>query len=312
MSLQRARVLMSAVLCAGVLGAVSLTNFVAAQGGQRQTATEQQLDAFQAASERIRSVPDKVPPFAPTQPWWGQFLPDGQPDLPRGIWRIYGPGVRYIDVPSPGRFMASRVVDPPDGKVPYQPWALEVKRTMPHDVLNPTQPWHVDSTARCLNTVPRLMYYVTEYEILQSPGYIVFHFQLEHIARVIPLDGSPHIGSDIKLWMGDARGRWQGNTLLVDTTNLNAKTRLSSSGGDFHSPNARIKERMTFINATTMIYEATIDDPTVFTRPWTIRVEHRMEPKVLKPGREPEGEIVEYMCHEGSQDRPSEVPATLP
>jgi hypothetical protein len=165
-----------------------LTHSMAAQDDQRQPVPpEVPVDPFQALNlERALSVPNKVPDFAPTQPWWGELLPDGQPHLPSGIWRIHGAGVRYLDVPSPGFFMASRVVDPPDGKVPYQPWALELKKTMPDDVQNPTKPWHIDSTARCLNTVPRLMYYVTEYEIVQSPGSVVFHFQLEHIARVIP------------------------------------------------------------------------------------------------------------------------------
>jgi hypothetical protein len=205
----------------------------------------------------------------------------------------------------------SRIVDPPDGKIPYQPWALELKKTQDYDLEYPTKPWHVDTTARCLNHYPRFGYYVTEYEILQIPGMIVFHLQLEHTARVIPLDGRPHIGSDIKLWMGDALGRWEGNTLIVDTTNLNAKARLTGSG-DFYSPNMRLTERMTFVDGTTMVWEATINDPTVFTRPWTIRVEHRLVPKVLRPGREPEGEIVEYMCYEGSQDRPSVPPGTAP
>lgn len=295
------------------LALVGLVHSGAAQTGQAQTPTPQPSGPASVSNAKP-IAPHKVPPFAPTQPWRGPLLPDGQPDLPDGIWQPAEPGTRYIDKPPAGFVMASRVVDPPDGLIPYQPWARELKKTQDDDLENPTKPWHIDTQGRCLNTVPRLMHYVTDYEIVQSPGFIVFHFQLEHISRVIPLDGRPHIGSSIKLWVGDARGRWEGNTLVVDTTNLNGKGRMTSSG-DFHSTNMHLKERMTFVDATTMIYEATIDDPTVFTRPWTMRVAHKLlEPKTLKPGREPEGEIVEYMCYEGEETAgvPSQNPATRP
>jgi len=109
--------------------------------------------------------------------------------------------------------------------------------------------------------------------------------------RVIPLDGRPHVGPNVKLWMGDGRGRWEGNTLVVDTTNLNAKFRLSVVG-DFFSDKAHVVERLTFIDANTMSYEATIDDPTVFTRPWTLRVATR---------RGPDEEIWEWACPEGER-----------
>ena len=96
----------------------------------------------------------------------------------------------------------------------------------------------------------------------------------------------------MKLWMGDGRGRWEGNTLVVDTTNLNAKSRLDVIG-DFFSDNAHIVERFIFVDANTMNYEATITDPTVFTRPWTMRVAQR---------RMPDEEFWEWACHEGDRD----------
>ena len=101
---------------------------------------------------------------------------------------------------------------------------------------------------------------------------------------------------------------------MVDTTNLNGIARLSSSG-DFYSPNAHLTERMTYVDATTMTYEATIEDPTVFTRPWTIRVAHRLDPAPLtvKPGQDLDDEIVECMCYEGeSEGVPSQIPGTEP
>ena len=289
---------------------VWLAHSVSAQAGQQQKPGPTDQSRFASPDEeRAPKLPAR-PDFAPTKPWWGKFLPDGQPELPKGIWRAVNGGTRYVDRAT-GALTGSRVVDPPDAQLPYQPWALELKSTQDYDLEFPTKPWHVDTQPRCLNSVPRFGYYVTEYEIYQITGQIVFHFQLEHITRVIPLDGRPRIGSDIKLWMGDARGRWEGNTLLVDTTNLNGKTRLTGSG-DFYTANMHLTERMTFVDPTTMVWEGTIDDPTVYTRPWTIRVEHKLQPKVFRPGREPEGEIVEYMCHEGSQDRPSVPPGTEP
>jgi hypothetical protein len=158
------------------------------------------------------------------------------------------------------------------------------------------------------------MHYNTEAWVHQGPGVIVYQFQLEHTARVIPLDGGPHVGPAIKLWLGDARGRWEGNTLVVETTNLNGKAR-SSSSGDFYSSNAHLRERMTYLDPANMIYEATITDPTVFTRPWTMRVTHKLDvPREVKRGREPEGEIVEYMCYEGEElgGVPSQSPLTRP
>jgi hypothetical protein len=256
-------------------------------------------------------APRVVPAYAPTQPWRGKVLPDGQPALAQGIWGAVEPGTRYIDRPPAGVKMASRVVDPPDGLIPYQPWALELKKTQDADLERPTQPHHVDPQGRCLNIVPRLMYYLTPYEVHQSRGLIVFQFELEHLTRVIPLDGRPHLGPAIKLWLGDARGRWDGNTLLVDTTNFNGKGRLSSSG-DFYTSNARLRERMTYLDPSTMTYEATIDDPSVFTRPWTIRVAHKLRTSQEAKALELENEIVEYMCYEGEETAgvPSQNPAT--
>ena len=280
---------------------VSLAHAAFTQTGERQANPESSI------------APRVVPPYAPTQPWRGKFLPDGQPELAPGIWGAVEPATRYIDRPPAGITMASRVVDPPDGLIPYQPWAREIKKTQDYDLEHPTQPHHIDPQGRCLNIIPRLMHYLTPYEVHQIPGFIVFQFELEHITRVIPLDGKPHIGPAIKLWMGDARGRWDGNTLVVDTTNLNGKGRMSSSG-DFYSSNARIRERMTYTDPASMTYEATIDDPTVFTRPWTMRVAHRLRPAPVKPGSELESEIVEYMCYEGEETAgvPSQNPATRP
>ena len=139
--------------------------------------------------------------------------------------------------------------------------------------------------------IPRLYYFPT-FRITQTPGTVVFVWDEYHTYRVVPLDGRPHLGPNMKLWMGDARGHWEGTTLVVDTTNFNAKGRLDVVG-DFYSDKAHIVERFVFVDANTMNYEATITDPAVFTQPWTIRVAQR---------RLADDEFWEFACHEGNRD----------
>jgi len=242
-------------------------------------------------------------PEPPTAQWPPAQTPDGQPDV-QGVWRPVLGGTHSLNpaISSGNLFRnrlagvttdnPSRIVDPEDGDVPYQPWAAALQQELEAVYENPTRPEHIDTQTRCLGPgVPRL-YYNPRFRILQPAGSVVFVWDQYHTFRVIPLDGRPHISPRIKLWSGDGRGRWEGNTLVVDTTNLNAKSRLSVVG-DFFSDQAHILEKFIFIDGTTMNYEATITDPTVFTRPWTMRVEQR---------REAEEEFWEYACHEGERD----------
>jgi hypothetical protein len=236
--------------------------------------------------------------------WQPSRLPDGQPDV-QGHWRPVNGGSFSLTNPMTGgaEFAAringttpknpSRIVDPPDGLVPYQPWAAARQKQQASDFDHPSRPEQIDTQSRCLMGVPRL-YYLPTFHIIQPPGAVLFVWEDYHAYRFIPLDGRPHVGPNVKLWMGDARGRWEGNTLVVDTTNLNAKSRLSVVG-DFFSDKAHLVERMTFVDANTLTYEVTIDDPAVFTRPWTMRVAHR---------RAPDEEVWEMGCHEGERDAP--------
>ena len=237
------------------------------------------------------------------RPWPPALTPDGQPDV-QGSWRPVIGGTQSVD---PAKSSAadfeeriggvvkpnpSRIVDPPDGHIPYQPWALALQKKLEAAYENPTRPEHIDTQTRCLlGPVPRLYYFPT-FQIIQTAGSVVFVWDEYHAFRVVPLDGRPHVGANMKLWMGDARGRWEGNTLVVDTTNLNAKSRFDVIG-DFFSDNAHIVERFIFVDANTMNYEATITDSTVFTRPWTMRVAQR---------RMPDEEFWEWACHEGDRD----------
>jgi hypothetical protein len=236
----------------------------------------------------------------PAKPWPPTRLPDGQPDV-QGFFGPVISGTQSLTNPMAGgaefsqRITGvavrnpSRIVDPVDGRIPYQPWAAAKQTQQASDWEHPTRIEHIDTQNRCLlDGVPR-PFYNTPFHILQPAGSVVIVWDDYHSYRVIPLDGRPHVGPHLKLWMGDSRGHWEGNTLVVDVTNLNAKFRLTVVG-DFFSDRAHIVERLTFVDANTMNYEATIEDPTVFTRPWTIRVAEK---------RRPDYEMWEFACHEG-------------
>jgi hypothetical protein len=192
----------------------------------------------------------------------------------------------------------SLVIDPPDGKIPYQPWA-RAKRTEVFQHHTDLTKWeYVDPHTRCfLSGVPRIFYQGT-FQIVQPPGYVVVLQEFNHGSRIIPLDGRPHVGDDIKLWMGDSRGHWEGNTLIVDESNNNDKTWFDLVG-DFHSDALHIRERYTFVSAAAIDYQATLDDPKVYTRPFTIALNFRRN----VPGEQAKNyELFEEACHEGNQD----------
>jgi hypothetical protein len=226
----------------------------------------------------------------------------GMPTNPAGAGPMGAPtgGTK----PSPGLIAYAKgesiVLDPPGGVIPYQPWALERRNSVMKGYLKP-EPWQVDSQTRGWpNGVPRENVYSTvdgsiggPIQILQPPGYVVFLYETHHEFRVIPLDNRPQPGNDIKLWEGSSRGRWEGNTLVVEVANLNDSTRLSVVG-DFHSEEMRVTERWTVVDNSTMHYRATITDPKVFTQPWTIGVTYKRAPAGT--------EIFEYAGVEGERD----------
>ena len=127
--------------------------------------------------------------------------------------------------------------------------------------------------------------YNNNYQILQTPGYVVILIEMIHDVRIIPLDGRAHAPSSIRQWMGDSRGRWDGNTLVVTTTNFTDKTNFRGS-----SENLRLVERFTRVDPGTINYQFTVDDPASFPRPWTAAI----------PMTKTDGPIFEYACHEGN------------
>ena len=240
-------------------------------------------------------------PSSAQTPWQPARLSDGQPDV-QGVWGAVLRGVFSLTNPMTGGDdfaqrlggppirRPSRIVDPADGKVPYQPWAAALQERQSKAWEHATQPWEIDTQSRCLLSIaPRLSMLPTPFRIIQTPGLVLFVWEDYHAYRLVSLDGRPHLPSGVKLWMGDARGHWEGNALVIETTNLNGKGRLSVVG-DFLSEHARVTERLIFTGASAMTYEVTIDDPTVYTRPWTMRAAEK---------REQEYEFWESACHEG-------------
>jgi hypothetical protein len=139
--------------------------------------------------------------------------------------------------------------------------------------------------------------YNNAYQIVQIPGYVVLLYEMIHEARVIPVDGRPHISQNIRQWNGDSVGHWEGNTLVVDTTNYNGKGWIATSAatgrikGIHQSRRLHVVERFTRVGEDTIQYEVTIDDPAVYTRPWKVAVPLE---------RDPNYQIFEYACHEGN------------
>jgi hypothetical protein len=187
----------------------------------------------------------------------------------------------------------SLVVDPPDGRVPALTAEAQqraearvaARRRSPAD-----GPEDRSLAERCIlwpTAGPPMIPsgYNNNYQILQAPGYVVILVEMIHDVRIIPLDGRPHAPSNIRQWMGDSRGRWDGNTLVVTTTNFTDKTNYRGA-----SQNLRLVERFTRTDADTINYEFTMDDPSAFSRSWTAAI----------PMTKTEGPIFEYACHEGN------------
>lgn len=185
----------------------------------------------------------------------------------------------------------SVIVDPPDGKIPYQPWALAERdlRRLPQSSFD-------DPELHCfLAGVPRQMY-INLHQILQTPTTFQILYEFSHAYRTIPLDGRPHLLSGIRLWQGESVGHWEGDLLVVDTTNNNGKSWLEQTG-NFLSDAAHQIERFTMVDSNTINYEVTISDSKVLTRPFTMTF------PLARIGEE-DFEILEYACHEGNQDLP--------
>ena len=187
----------------------------------------------------------------------------------------------------------SLIVDPPDGKIP--PQTVQGRERAAARRAAARQHGSADSyenrslQERCITRgLPEVILpgpYNNNLQIVQTPGYVVLMTEMIHDARVVPLDGRPHSSPNLRAWMGDSRGRWEGDTLVVDTTNFTDRTNFRGSGENLH-----LIERFTRVDDDTIDYRFTVDDPTTWTKPWT----------VAYPIVKTEGPIYEFACHEGN------------
>lgn len=214
--------------------------------------------------------------------------PDGHPDL-QGVWRnsaivaafnVEGQQAFYNE---PGG--KSVIVDPPDGKLPYLPEALrKANDNHVHRERDPTGHCHTHG-------VPRLLVPPFPIELVEDSNDVALLSETEHSVRIIPLDGSPH-PKNYRAWNGDSRGRWEGDTLVVDVADFNGRTWLDQAG-NIVDENEHVVERFTMTGRDTIVYEARVDDPTVYSKPWTMRITLRRQPKGT--------ELIEYDCIEGER-----------
>jgi hypothetical protein len=248
---------------------------------------------FSVPLERPPSVADKV--FLD-----GKDLEDALANRARTIAGVAdggpvgaGPPHWYENLGARSR-RSSLIIDPPDGRLPpltpdarARAAAAEAARAG-H---GPADSWEDRSLwDRCITVgLPSVMFptgYNNNVAILQGPGYVTITHEMMHDTRVIPLDQSPHLASRIRSYMGDSRGRWEADTLVIDVTNFNPKTNYRGSRDTLH-----LVERYTRTGVDQMRYEVTIDDPQTFERPWTAVLD-------LSPQK---GDMYEYACHEGNR-----------
>ncbi len=205
----------------------------------------------------------------------------------------------------------SLIVDPPDGRIPMKAAAVQrlIAREDARSGRGEADSWLDRNTwERCISrTLPIAMIpniYNANYQILQTPTHFVLLMEMIHEARIVPLDGRPHAADGIRQWLGDARGHWEGETLVVETIHFNDRL----DGGDLQPSHLiqtthrgsgetlRLVERFTLIDANTIDYRFTVEDPQTYTRPYTVAI-----PMRRRDTSDPLNHLFEYACHEGNR-----------
>ena len=200
----------------------------------------------------------------------------------------------------------SLIVDPPDGRIP--PPTPKLQKRLDAMRAARQRPAHGPEDRglfeRCFlgrtsgpPMIPSALHYDAMVQLFQTPGYVVLLNEMIHEVRIVPLDGRLPLPPTIRQWRGDSRGRWEGATLVVETTSFSDKTNYAGAGfGHPGAPtpllgaNMHVVERLTRVDADTITYEFTVDDPTTFMRPWSAAV----------PMKKTEGPVFEHACHEGN------------
>jgi hypothetical protein len=219
-----------------------------------------------------------------------------------------GPPSYWTERGKPTR-QTSLIVDPPDGRLPaLTPEEQQLRKEARNGRGFPGE-WRGEANSpddlniyyRCISRgllgsiIP--VVYNNGNQIVQAPGYVVIRNEMIHETRVIPLDGRPHLNSAIRSYMGDSRGHWEGETLVIETTNFTDQDAIGSNGAGYpgdpghHSAELKVIERLTRVGPDTINYEATVVDPKTWVKPWTMLI-------VLK--KDPRYQLLEYACHEGN------------
>jgi len=219
---------------------------------------------------------------------------DGKPDL-SGVWQVLNTAAWDIQDHN-GRLGVPAGEGVAEGnEIPYQPWALQKKSD------NFANRATADPESRCfLPGVPRVTYMPFPFQILQAPNQVLIVYEYVHAVRRIYMNGSPHPRGPIQWWMGDSRGRWEGDTLVVDVVHFTDQTWFDRAG-NFHSAALHIVERYTPVTPDHIRYDVTVEDPKVFTRPWNMSM-------LLYRRKEPRARILEYECYSYALDEQGLLP----
>ena len=251
--------------------------------GTRTTLTDQEYQQRQAQAQKQAAVDSE------------EFV---KADAKVGI----NPPSYWVERGKPSK-QTSLIVDPADGRMP--PMTRAGKKAVaetPAEWRGVANSWNdLSLYYRCITrgVVGTMMpsAYDNGNQIIQAPGYVVIRQEMIHETRIIPLDKRPHVDEDISMYMGDGRGHWEGNTLVVETTNFTDKTSIGGNGvayngeGGRNSKALKLTERFTRVSPTELKYEVTINDPETWTAPWTMMIPFTMKPDY---------QLAEYACHEGN------------
>ena len=242
------------------------------------------LTATVAQAQRGAPAPRTLTPAAPAaSAYSGPRTPDRKPDL-NGIWQAVTTAHWNVEAHSAIEGVPAGMSVVEGGAIPYQPAALAKRNE------NFKNRLVADPLRRCfMPGVPRATYLPFPFEITQTPKHIGVAYEFAHATRTIFMDGTPHM-EDLDFWMGDGRGHWEGDTLVVDTVSLGDQTWFDEAG-NFHSDALKVIERFTPTDQAHISYEVTLDDPKVFTRPWkmSMMLYRRLEKNL---------ELLDYECVE--------------
>jgi hypothetical protein len=218
---------------------------------------------------------------------------EGTPDL-TGVWQALNTAAWNIQNHVAEKDVPAGVGIVEGGEIPYQPWALRRKSE------NAANRAAADPESKCyLPGVPRITYMPYPFEIVQTPKTTAIMYEYVHAVRTVFTDGTRHPDGHIDWWLGDSRGHWEGDSLVVDVMDFNDRTWFDRAG-NFHSEQLHVVERYTLVDADHIWYEVTIEDPKVFTRPWKMSMPlyRRIEKNV---------QLLEYECY--AFDDPFHLPA---